>query len=108
MDQIASLRIEYYDEKAHKIIGNRIGVTVKVDSTTKLQTRGKYARLCVEIYINKLLLPRYKLKGRRYKIEYEGLHMLCFGCGQFGHYVESCLEKNKLVEEELLRRECRG
>lgn len=33
--------------------------------------------------------------GRKYNVEYEGLHLLCTNCGKFGHYAEGCPDKNK-------------
>jgi hypothetical protein len=35
----------------------------------------------------------FELKDQVYKVEYEGLHMLCRSCGKFGHYAEGCPEK---------------
>jgi hypothetical protein len=91
--RIPDLPIEYYDAKVLHFIGNRIGKTVKVDKNTLFQERGKYASICVEVELNKPLLAMFELKDRIYKIEYEGLHMLCFTCGRFGQYVEGCPEK---------------
>ncbi|KAK2359196.1 zinc ion binding / nucleic acid binding protein [Trifolium repens] len=91
--RISGLPIEYYDAKVLHYIGNRIGQTVKVDRNTLLQERGKYARVCVEVDLNKPLLAMFELKDEIYKVEYEGLHMLCRTCGKFGHYVEGCPEK---------------
>jgi hypothetical protein len=92
--RIPDLPIEYYDAKVLNFIGNRIGNTVKVDNNTLFQERGKCARVCVEVELNKPLLAMFELKDRVYKIEYEGLHMLCRACGKFGHYMEGCTEKN--------------
>jgi hypothetical protein len=39
------------------------------------------------------LLAMFTIKGRHYKVEYEGLHLLCLNCGVFGHYVEGCPKK---------------
>jgi hypothetical protein len=91
--RIPDLPIEYYDAKVLHYIGDRIGETVKVDRNTIFQKRGKYARVCVEVDLNKPLLAMFELKGKIYKVEYEGLHMLCRSCGKFGHYVEGCSEK---------------
>jgi hypothetical protein len=91
--RIPDLPIEYYDAKVLHYIGDRIGETVKVDKNTLYQERGKYARVCVEVDLNKPLLAMFELKGKIYKVEYEGLHMLCRSCGKFGHYVEGCPEK---------------
>jgi hypothetical protein len=35
----------------------------------------------------------FQIKDRYYKVEYEGLHMLCLACGTFGHYKEGCVAK---------------
>jgi hypothetical protein len=75
--RISGLPIEYYDSKALHFIGNRIGKTVKVHKNTLAQERGKYARLCVQVNLTKPLLAMFTIKGRKYNIEYEGLHMLC-------------------------------
>ncbi|QHO03191.1 uncharacterized protein DS421_13g430210 [Arachis hypogaea] len=58
---------------------------------TVSQTSGKFARLCVELDLSKPLHSKYLVNRRNYHIEYEGLHMICFTCGKFGHtegYVE--------------------
>jgi hypothetical protein len=93
--RISGLPIEYYDSQILSFIGNHVGKTVKVDKNTLTQERGKYARLCVQVDLTKPLLAMFTLKGRKYTIEYEGLHMLCMTCGRFGHYKEGCqIKKN--------------
>ena len=67
-------------------IGEKIGKLVKVDQIL----RGKYARLCVEVDITKLLLPRFKLRRIIRCIEYEVIYLVCFQCGVFGHRKEGC------------------
>jgi hypothetical protein len=96
--RVSGLPIEYYDTKVLNFIGNRVGKTVKVDKNTLQQERGKYARLCVEVNLTKPLLAMFSIKGRKYHIEYEGLHMLCITCGKFGHYREGCSNKMKPQE----------
>jgi hypothetical protein len=109
--RFSGLPIEYYDTKMLTFIGNRIGRTVKVDRTTQTQARGKYARLCVEVDLTKPLLAMFQIKDRYYKVEYEGLHMLCLACGTFGHYKEGCVAKtdntawNGAQPEEVIQRE---
>jgi hypothetical protein len=93
--RIAGLPIEYYDARVLKSIGNKIGSTVKVDKNTLMQERGKYARICVEVDLTESLLAMFMIKGRKYNVEYEGLHLLCKICGKFGHYSEGCPEKHK-------------
>lgn len=91
--RLPELPIEYYDSDFLFFLGNRIGRTVKVDQTTSLTTRGQYARLCVEVDLNKPLLAMFELKGHIYRIEYEGLHLLCMACGKFGHHRDHCKEQ---------------
>lgn len=57
--------------------------------------RGKYARICVEVDLDKPLLPMFEIKNHIYKVEYEGLHLLCLACGKYGHYREHCNAKDK-------------
>jgi hypothetical protein len=51
----------------------------------------------VEVDLSKPLLAMFELKGRHYKVEYEGLHLLCLVCGRFGHYSEGCSNKVKHI-----------
>lgn len=97
------LPFDCYDKKFLKCFGNKIGRTVKVDATTELQARGKYARVCVEIDLNKPLLSKYKLDGRTFFIEYESMHYICFKCGLYGHLSEKCNQspEKKVAEEKV-------
>lgn len=89
--------IEYYDPIILSTIGNRIGKTIKVDKTTSQVEMGKYARICVELELSKPLLTMFTIKEKMYKIEYEGLHLLCLSYGRFGHYKEGCPNTNNIV-----------
>ena len=40
----------------------------------------------------------FELKGRHYKVEYKGLHLLCLKRGSFDHYLEGCPKKGKNTE----------
>lgn len=65
---------------------------VKVDKNTLSRERGKYVRLCIQVNLIKLMLVMFSIKGRYYKVEYEGLHLLCRLCGRFGHSTGGCTE----------------
>lgn len=75
--RISGLPIEYYDSKVLHLIGNRVGRAVKVDKNTLQEDRGKYVRFCMEVELAKPLLAMFTIKERKYKIEYEGLHLMC-------------------------------
>lgn len=98
---ISGLFIEYYDNRVLAFIGDHIGKIGKVDKNTFTRERGAYTRLFIQVDINKSLLAMFSVKGRHYKVEYEGLHISCLGCGRYGYHAEVCREKKAvtLVEE---------
>lgn len=53
-----------------------------------------YARLCVEVDLGIPLLPEYIVDGNHLNIEYEGLYLICFNCGKYGHSLEQCPSKH--------------
>ena len=46
--------------------------------------------MCVEVDLTKPLLSKFRLNGRVWGIQYEGLKMICFKCGRQGHKEENC------------------
>ncbi|CAN1134505.1 hypothetical protein LINPERHAP2_LOCUS8302, partial [Linum perenne] len=86
--------LEYFDAAILTIIGNRIGKTVRLDLTTFGGSRGNFARICVEVDLSKPLLSKYRLRRRVCRIEYEGLHTICYSCGCFGHVQDTCQKKD--------------
>ncbi|KAL0294018.1 UNVERIFIED_CONTAM: hypothetical protein Scaly_3130500 [Sesamum calycinum] len=73
--------VEFFQEELLMRIGNRIGRAVKVDETTMAASRGRYARVCVEVDLTKPLVSMITLLGFAQAVEYEGLHQICFDCG---------------------------
>lgn len=59
------------------------------DDIARVQ-RGRFARVCVEIDLQKKLVPRVICQAALFNIEYEGLGLICFGCGRYGHRKEVC------------------
>ncbi|KAJ1403340.1 Zinc finger, CCHC-type [Sesbania bispinosa] len=99
--RVPGLPIEYYDGHILWRIGDVVGHTIKIDPNTLRQhedeqganmitERGRFARICVEVDLRKVLIARFKLNGKIYHVEYEGLHLICFNCGCFGHRKEHC------------------
>lgn len=66
--------------------------------------------MCVEVDITKPLLARFILRGKVGQIEYEGLHLVCYKCGIYGHCMDKFpLKKTDAVGEEvslILVRKC--
>lgn len=50
----------------------------------------------MEVDISKPLLSMFELKDKSYRVEFEGLHLLCITCGKFGHYKEGCHLKKSM------------
>lgn len=86
--RIPYLSIEYYDKHFLWKMGDKIGKTLKVDGHTIKENRnggemntterGRFARISVEVNLEKKLVPRIKIRNRTYLIEYEGLNLICF------------------------------
>ncbi|CAN1138731.1 hypothetical protein LINPERHAP2_LOCUS10865 [Linum perenne] len=88
--RLPKLPIHYFNELAVSRIGNYIGRTIRLDLATAEGTRGRYARVCVEVDLTKPLLGKYMIEDRVFKVEYESLENVCFDCGFYGHKKESC------------------
>ena len=82
--------IEYYNAKALQIIGNAIGKVLRVDTFTASETRGRFARICVQVDVEKPLATATMIGRLEQQICYEGIHIMCFGCGRIGHRKEQC------------------
>lgn len=91
------LPIEYYSEKVIFHIAKALGKPLKIDLNTATSTRGKYARVCIEMDLKKPLLSCFAIGKYNYLIEYEHLHNFCFNCGRVGHRREWCSEKPATV-----------
>ena len=54
--RLPRLLIEYYDLEALKEIGQAIGTVLRIDTYTATKARGRYARLCIRVDIEKPLI----------------------------------------------------
>ena len=89
--RIPRISVEYFNKQflLHKI-GQKIRRVLKINSTTENVARGQYTRMCVEVDLTKPLLSKFRLNGRVWGIQYEGLKMICFHCGRQGHKEDAC------------------
>lgn len=88
--RLPGIQIEYFNEEFLEIVGVKIGRLIRIDEATCVVSRGRFARMCVKVDITKPLLPKFKVKGRVRKIDYEGFHLICFHCGIYGYRKEGC------------------
>ncbi|CAN1150733.1 hypothetical protein LINPERHAP2_LOCUS17751 [Linum perenne] len=87
---LPGLPLEFFTETFLRRIGDKIGQLVRIDPTTLAMERGNYARICVRVDLSKKLLSKYKLLHKIRRVEYEGLHVVCFKCGIYGHTIDLC------------------
>ncbi|RYR36785.1 hypothetical protein Ahy_A09g041744 [Arachis hypogaea] len=78
-------------------VGSILGHMLKIDGTTSIHSRGRFARICVEIDLAKKLIPRISVLGYVLNVEYEGLYQIYFSCGKYEQRSEQC---TKLLEEQ--------
>ena len=83
--RLPKLLMEYYDAEALKEIGQAIGIVLRIDTHTALETRGRYTSLCVQVDVNKLLIYTILIGGFHQVVVYEGINNLCFSYGRLGH-----------------------
>ena len=88
--RLNELPIEYYNVKVLQIIRNAIGKVLRVDTFTASETRGRFARICVQVDVEKPLATAIMIGRLEQQICYEGIHKMCFGCGRIGHRKEQC------------------
>lgn len=99
--RISGLPLEFMNVDFLEQLGDYLGTSLKVDMTTVHQTRGKFARICVQIDLNKPLKTFLELERAWCKLEYEGLNTICFNCGKFGHTLEGCKPMGEQQDENV-------
>ncbi|KAI9094751.1 hypothetical protein K1719_026557 [Acacia pycnantha] len=90
--RIPDLPYELYNVESIRRIENMIGRTLKIDRTTAFSEKGGFARVCVEVDLQKPLLPGFCHFGEERRFAFEGLHLVCFSCGKYGHRMEHCTD----------------
>ena len=71
-------------------IGKVVRLVLCIDSNTTMGARGRFARLCVLVNLDKPLIKRVHIGKNVLSIQYEGINSLCFSCGRVGHKKEAC------------------
>jgi hypothetical protein len=98
--RIPKLPIELCNHRFLWRIGSTLGTMLKVDRLTSIHSRGKFARICVELDLEKQLASHIMLRGTRVNLEYEGLHAICFSCGRYGHKIDNGCERMEKENNE--------
>ncbi|PRQ51592.1 putative transcription factor interactor and regulator CCHC(Zn) family [Rosa chinensis] len=88
--RICGLPVKLFKNYTVAKIGKILGEVIKVDQVTLAQARGKFARVCIEVDLNKPLRPFVEVENMAYRVVYEGISMICFECGCYGHVKDQC------------------
>nr|POF24341.1 hypothetical protein CFP56_27537 [Quercus suber] len=103
--RLNELPFELYDREVLRQIGEAIGRVLRIDTHTAMEDRGEYARLCVQVDMNKPLVNTVAIGRFEQLVTYEGVQSLCFACGRVGHRKEVCpavirKDKEKALPDE--------
>ena len=99
--KITRLPLELWEEETLKQLLQDVGLFIKVDEITLNRSKGKFARVCLNIDITKplrgsLFLPiPIQLRPLEVPISYEGLHEVCAWCGSNAHDLDAYPETPK-------------
>lgn len=75
---------------------------LKIDKLTFIQDRGRFARICVELDLDKQLSLHFIVNAVKLPLEYEGLHFICFKCGRYGHKKDQSRNILEVPEDALV------
>ena len=98
--RLPRLPIEYYEVSVLRDIRKAIGLVLRIDTHTTLETRGSFAQLCVQVNFDDPIVKLVKVGGIDQPMQYEGISSLCFSCGRVGHKLENCLYRTRLPEKD--------
>ncbi|KAE8707669.1 hypothetical protein F3Y22_tig00110377pilonHSYRG00004 [Hibiscus syriacus] len=99
--RLSGLPYRYYTKALFNKIASTIGIVVKVDYNTSKGERGRFARLAVTIDLNKPILPCIGIDGFVQKLDYEGLQLICYRFGVYGHTKETCGKANQHKDDNI-------
>ncbi|KAL4290564.1 hypothetical protein GQ457_14G013460 [Hibiscus cannabinus] len=103
--RLPGLPYRYYSKILFRAIAELLGHVVRVDLNTDEGARGRFVRLVVVVNLDKPLVSGLVIDGMYQAIEYEGLPVICFGCGKYGHTKDACGVGNQNSTKGIDRRQ---
>lgn len=104
--RIPRLPWEFWEQETLTELLRNVGSMVRVDHTTLLRQKGKFARVCLNLDISKPLPGTLRiptpLRELSIPIIYEGLHEVCALCGSTEHSLDQCPKVPSLPKIEVV------
>jgi len=76
---------------------------MRIDATTTSSSRGRYARICIQVDLDRPSVPKIRIGKYIQHIMYETITGLCFHCGCIGHNEKQCpLKVNIAIDSSFL------
>ncbi|XP_048596345.1 uncharacterized protein LOC125578102 [Brassica napus] len=91
--RLSHIPVNFYHKAILMGIAKGLGRPIKVDLTTLKFERARFARIYVEVNLNKPLKGTVMINGERYWVSYEGISTICSTCGMYGHLAHACPKK---------------
>lgn len=88
--KLPELLVEFFDSQILARVGNKLGGLVRIVARTEGRSRGRYARICIQVDLAKPLILRVRIGNHRQVVAYEGVSTICFQCGLAGHRQNNC------------------
>ncbi|KAG8475545.1 hypothetical protein CXB51_032360 [Gossypium anomalum] len=97
--RMSGLPYRYYNKKLLRIIASTLGTVVKVNYNTTKSRRGKFVRFAIVVDLMKPIKAFVGINNVPFCVECEGLPLICYKCGCYGHLQERCPSERKEQEE---------
>lgn len=92
--RVPRLPWEFWEHDTLVCLPKPVGKVIKVDQTTLLRLKGKFARVCVNIDVTEplpgSLVICFQGKSMKVPLIYEGLHVIYALCVSESHQIEVC------------------
>lgn len=93
--RLLRLPFRCYNKKLLRIIAGTLGKVVKIDYNTIVRRKGKFARFTLVVDLKNPLKAFVGINGVPYCVKYEGLSLICYSFGHYGHSQDQCPLKVK-------------
>lgn len=88
--RILDIPLYFYNRRVLKAMGSLLGTVVSLDYQTDEVSRGKYARIAMQLDLTKPIQVKVRVEGVSYVVAHENVSLICYRCGYFEHFQNDC------------------